>query len=145
MKILAIIPLLALLTLLSGCSAIMDVVRSESESHFGDGAALFDSGALSTDEATWLPTDASDITLRESTKTDVAATAVIGFSSASALVGCDLTDRLSLPSYAVEWGPKDTDIVAETVVQSCGDWVFIPTADGWFGWTPSAPGEKSAT
>lgn len=142
MKILALaaIPLLAL----TGCSAIMDVVNSESESHFDDGAALFDSGVLAASEAPWLPTDASDITVRESTKTDATATAVIGFSSTSALVGCDLTDRLSLPAYNVEWGPKDTDIVAEQTVQSCGDWVFIPTDDGWFGWTPSAPGERRA-
>lgn len=140
-KILLLLPL-AILPL-TGCSAIMDVVHSESESHFDDGAALFDSGALSTSDAPWLPTDASDITLRESTKSDVTETAVIGFTSESALVDCQLTDRLSLPPYNVEWGPKDTHIVAETIVQSCGDWVFIPTDDGWFGWTPSAPGEKS--
>jgi len=140
-KILLLLPL-AILPL-TGCSAIMDVVHSESESHFDDGAALFDSGALSTSDAPWLPTDASDITLRESTKSDVTETAVIGFTSESALVDCQLTDRLSLPPYNVEWGPNDTDIVAETIVQSCGDWVFIPTDDGWFGWTPSAPGEKS--
>jgi hypothetical protein len=139
-KILVLLPLVLLP--LTGCAAIMDVVHSESESHFDDGAALFDSGALSANEATWLPTDASDITVRESTKSDVTATAVIGFSSTSALIGCELTDRMSLPSYAVEWGPKDTEIVAETIVQSCGDWVFIATDDGWFGWTPSAPGEK---
>lgn len=139
-----ILVLLSLVLLpLTGCSAVMDLVHSESESHFDDGADLFDSGVLSANEATWLPTDASDITVRESTKDDVAATAVIGFSSSSALIGCDLTDRLSLPSYSVEWGPKDTEVVAEQTVQSCGDWVFIPTDDGWFGWTPSAPGEKS--
>ena len=140
-KILVLLPLVLLP--LTGCSAIMDVVNSESESHFDDGAALFESGALSANEATWLPTDASDITLRESTKSDVATTAVIGFASASDLVGCTETDRLSLPSYNVEWGPDDDDIVKTDAVTACGEWVFIPTADGWFGWAPSAPGEKS--
>ena len=75
-KILVLLPLVLLP--LTGCSAIMDVVHSESESHFDDGGALFDSGVISATEATWLPTDASDITVRESTKNDVTATAVIG-------------------------------------------------------------------
>lgn len=141
MKKLLLLPLLLLP--LTGCSAIMDVVHSESESHFDDGAALFDSGAINANDAPWLPTDATDITLRESTKTDVTATAVIGFTSDSDLVGCETTERLSLPSYAVEWGPDDDAIVATDTVTSCGDWVFIPTDDGWFGWTPSAPGEQS--
>jgi hypothetical protein len=143
MKAIALLPLLVLS--LTGCSAIMDVVHSENESHFDDGAALFDSGAIGANDAPWLPTDATDITLRESTKTDVTATAVIGFSSDSDLIGCETTERLSLPSYAVEGGPDDDAIVKTDTVTSCGDWVFIPTADGWFGWTPSAPGEKSAT
>jgi len=141
MKKLLLLPLLILP--LTGCAAIMDVVYSENESHFDDGAALFDSGAIDANDAPWLPTDANDITLRESTKTDVTATAVIGFASESDLIGCSVTDRLSLPSYNVEWGPHDYAIVATTTVTSCGDWVFIPTADGWFGWTPSAPGEKN--
>jgi len=142
MKILALaaIPLLAL----TGCSAIMDVVNSESESHFDDGGALFDSRVLTANEATWLPTDAADITVRTSTKTDVTATAVIGFASDSELVGCAPTERLSMPSYNVEWGPDDDDIAKTDTVTSCGDWVFIPTDDGWFGWTPSAPGERRA-
>lgn len=138
---LAIIPLLALS--LTGCSAIMDVVHSESESSFADGGELFDSAVLTANEATWLPTDATDITVRESTKDD--ATAVIGFTSDSDLIGCSETERLSLPAYTVEWGPDDKSIVKQTTVQSCGDWVFIPTAKGWFGWSPSAPGEQSAT
>jgi hypothetical protein len=121
----------------------MDVVHSESESHFDDGAALFDSAVLDANDATWLPTDASDITLRESTKSDVTATAIIGFRSAAELVDCEKTERRSLPAYNVDWAPDDKDIVAETTVMSCGDWVFIPTADGWFGWTPSAPQEKA--
>ena len=142
MKIaLALIPVLALS--LTGCSAITDLVRNESESSFADGGELFDSGVLTANEATWLPTDAADITVRESTKDG--ATAVIGFATESDLLGCAPTDRLSLPAYAVEWGPDDDDIVKTTTVQSCGDWVFVATADGWFGWTPSAPGEHSAT
>ena len=142
MKKLLLLPLLLLP--LTGCSAIMDVVHSESESHFDDGAALFDSGTIGANDAPWLPTDAADIRLRESTKTDVTPTAVIGFTSDSELVGCETTERLSLPSYAVGWGPSDDVIVATDTVTSCGDWVFIPTLDGWFGWTPSAPGEQDA-
>ena len=120
MKTLLLLPLLLLP--LTGCSAIMDVVHSENESHFDDGAALFDSGAIDANDAPWLPTDATDIMLRESTK----------------------TDRLSLPAYSVGWGPDDETLVKTETVYSCGDWVFIPTADGWFGWTPSAPGEHDA-
>lgn len=135
MKKLLLLPLLILP--LAGCSALLDVVHSENESHFDDAAAV-------TIDAPWLPSDATDITLRESTKSDVTATAVIGFSSDSALVDCTETERRSLPSYNVEWGPDDDAIVKTDTVTSCGDWVFIPTADGWFGWTPSAPDEKSA-
>ena len=137
---LALIPLAALS--LTGCTAIMDLAHGESETHFDDGGALFGSGVIGPNDAPWLPTDATDLTVRESTKDAAAATAVIGFASASELVGCTETERLSLPTYNVEWGPDDSDLVKTTTVQSCGDWVFVPTADGWFGWTPSAPGEK---
>jgi hypothetical protein len=139
---LALIPLAALS--LTGCTAIMDLAHSESESHFDDGGALFDSGVIGANDAPWLPTDATDVTVRESTKSTDAATAVIGFASDSELVGCTETERLSLPAYNVEWGPDDEKLVKTTTLQSCGDWVFVPTADGWFGWTPSAPGEKAA-
>lgn len=139
---LALLPLAALS--LTGCSAIADLAHSESEAHFDDSVELLVSGVIAAEDAAWLPEDATDITLRQSTKSDAPATAVIGFTSESDLVGCTETERLSLPVYAVEWGPKDTDIVKATTVQSCGDWVFVPTSDGWFGWTPSAPGEKAA-
>ncbi len=142
MRTLLLLPLLLLP--LTGCSAIMDVVHSENESHFDDGAALFDSGAIDANDAPWLPTDATDIMLRESTKTDVTATAVLGFASDSSLIDCTKTDRLSLPAYSVGWGPDDDRLVKTETVYSCGDWAFIPTADGWFGWTPSAPGEHDA-
>jgi hypothetical protein len=138
-KTILLIPVLVLA--LSGCSAVADFLHNESESQFDDAATLFDSGVLTENEALWLPSDATEITLRESTK---GGTAVIGFSSESELRGCASTDRLSMPAYAVEWGPEGDAIAKMTTVQSCGDWVFVPTADGWFGWTPSAPGEASA-
>jgi uncharacterized protein YceK len=138
-KTLLLIPVVVLS--LSGCSAVADLIHSESEEHYENSAALFESSTLTAEQAAWLPSDASDITLRHSTKGD---TAVIGFASDSELAGCASTDRLSLPAYAVEWGPDDEAIVKMTTVQSCGDWVFVPTAEGWFGWTPSAPGEAEA-
>jgi hypothetical protein len=138
--------LLSLLILpLAGCSAIIDVLHSESESRFDDGAALFDSGAINPNDAPWLPTDATSIMLRQSTKSDAPSTAVIGFTSDSDLLGCETTQRLSLPAYAVSWGPSDDVLAAADTVSSCGDWVFMRTLDGWFGWTPSAPGERDAT
>jgi len=30
-------------------------------------------------------------------------------------------------------------------VFACGSWAMIPTDDGWYGWTPSAPGEHDVT
>lgn len=141
----AIVPLAILaLAALSGCSAIVDAVHSESETHYDDRAALVEASVPALGDAAWLPDDASDITLRVSTKTGVTPNAVIGFATASTsdLGGCTQTERLSLPPYAVEWGPVDTDLVAESSVLSCGEWVFVATDDGWFGWTPSAPGER---
>jgi hypothetical protein len=141
-KSLALIPILALS--LAGCSAIMDVARGETEVHGESAAELVASKALTADQIEWMPSDASDITMRLSTKSPDTTHAVIAFASDSELAGCAPTERLSLPVYNVEWGPDDEALVKVTEVTSCGDWVFVPTAEGWFGWTPSAPGEKTA-
>ena len=144
MKLLAIVILPLAALSLTGCASVTQFLSSESETHFADGGELFDSGIIDPGEATWLPTDASDIALQRSTKSDVTPTAVIAFTSGSELIGCVETERLSLPAYNVAWGPGD-EIVAETTVHACGEWVFVPVDNGWFGWTPSAPGERDAT
>jgi hypothetical protein len=128
----------ALLALsLTGCSAVTDLIHNETESEFEDRAAFAEEwhGA---DAAAWLPGDAEQIHVRESTAGD---TAIIAFSSGSPLnpTKCAETDRLSGPSFTDDWAPEKVYVDR---VFACGDWAVMPTADGWYGWTPSAPGEQ---
>lgn len=128
----------ALLALsLTGCSAVTDLLHNETETGFDDLEA-FEEEWPRADEATWLPGDAELIHVRESSDADPA---IIGFQSASLLdpTKCTETERLSGPSFTDEWAPEKVYVDR---VFACGDWAVMATDDGWFGWTPSAPGEQ---
>jgi hypothetical protein len=141
MKNLIALPVLALAALsLTGCAQLYDTLHNERQTTYEDAAAL---AADWTGSAAWVPGDATDITVRESSDGTVASLAL---SSASPLdpADCAETDRLSMPSLGGDWAPDDDDIVKATTVYACGDWAVLATDDGWYGWTPSAPGEQEA-
>ena len=137
MKILPIAAVSILALTLTGCSAVTDLLYDETESEFADREA-FEKDWPRADSAQWLPGDAQTIHVRESGDGTVA---IIGFASASELDAqhCVETERLSSPSFTDDWAPSEVFVDR---VFACGDWAVMATDDGWFGWSPSAPGEQ---
>ncbi|QDE35928.1 hypothetical protein FIV50_14690 [Microbacterium foliorum] len=126
------------LTSLAGCSAYDSIVHKQATSTFDDVEA-FDDGAEV--DAGWIPTDATDITVRTSTLEN-AADAVVLLSSASALADdCTEVERLSAPTWVLDDAP---DPYKAKTVFACGDWSVMSTDSGWFGWTPNSDEERSA-
>ncbi len=125
--------MLASAAALSGCS-IIDTLSNEKASEYDSSAALVAEWEKS---APWLPSDATDIRIRE---TPDAAPAVLLATSSGDLdpATCVETERLSAPAFSVEGSPSP--FVDRAF--ACGDWTVIPTDDGWFGWTPNHPDEQ---
>lgn len=119
---------------LTGCSAVENLLYGEETHHYDDVETLAEdwSGATTVE---WMPGDASDITIRQSTDGTVA---ILGFASGEEL-DCPEVERLSGPTFGDDWAPSD--VYVDTVF-ACGSWAMIPTDTGWYGWTPSAPGER---
>ena len=135
-----LIPVLAIAVAgltLTGCSAVENLLYNEVSHHYDDVAAMTDdwSGSQTVE---WMPGDAFDINIRESTDGTVA---ILGFASAEQLE-CPEVERLSGPTFGDDWAPSD--VFVDTVF-ACGAWAMIPTDDGWYGWTPSAPEEQEAS
>jgi hypothetical protein len=122
---------------LTGCSAVTDLMHNETATDFDDVAA-FEEDWPRAGQAAWVPGDAEDIHVRESSGGDPA---IIGFDSGSLLdpTQCVETERLSGPSFTDDWAPEKVYV---DDIFACGDWAVMKTDDGWFGWTPSAPGEQ---
>ena len=95
------------------------------------------------DTVEWMPADALDISIRESTAGDPA---VMRFSSASGLSpdDCTETERRSMPVFVDDWTPDDDDVVKLTTVWACENWAVADIDGYYFGWTPSAPDEQAA-
>ncbi len=136
----ALIPIAAIA--LTGCSAVTDLVRNESEWHFDDATALRQEWTKA-DTVGWLPDDAVGIDVRETSDADPA---VIRFESATGLdaADCAETERQSLPVFVDDWTPDDDEIVKLETVHACGDWAVAEIDGAWFGWTPSSPGEQES-
>jgi len=136
------IPLLAVVMLtgfaLTGCTAISDQLHHEVSHRFDSTADVEGNWGKS---APWLPADATDIRTHESTTGDPA---ILRATTKEQLdpAKCATVERQSAPTFAESWSSKD--VYVETV-WVCGDWVVIPTDDGWYGWTPSDPDEKAAS
>lgn len=137
MRILPIAAGVAIALSLTGCSAVTDLLHNETASEFDDLEAFTDEWPRAA-SAAWIPGDAEQIRVRESGNGDPA---ILGFTSGSPLdpTECAETERLSAPSFAADWAPED--VFVERIF-ACGDWAVMETGDGWFGWTPSAPGEQ---
>lgn len=125
----------------TGCSAtdgIDGLLGGFSTATYDDRAAMV---ASDRDVPAWVPTDASEITSRISTR-DGAADAVIQLDSPSPLdeALCREVERRSAPSWTFEASPSAYDA---DEVWACGDWSVIPSGDGWFGWTPNSSEERA--
>ncbi|MFP7834286.1 hypothetical protein [Marisediminicola sp. LYQ134] len=119
---------------LSGCSAFNEVVYREASSEYADAPAL---NAEWDGDAPWVPRDATDIRVAQSTR---AADATILLSSGLELDPelCAEVPRQSSPTMSVDDAP---DVFAMDTVFACGEWTVGQTPTGWLGWTPAHPDE----
>ena len=130
----ALLAVLPLAVVLSGCSVI-DAAAHKMRS------VSFDTATEVTDEwkgeATWLPSDATDIEIRESTIND---TAVMLAASDATLDPelCVVVPRQSAPVYQLDGAPN---VYKADEVFACGVWTVMAAEDGWLGWTPNHPDE----
>lgn len=137
MKIITIAAAGVLVLGLTGCSAVADLIHSEQTWDFDDQKSFAEEWPRAAG-AEWVPDDAELIQVRESLNGEVG---IIGLTSSATLdeVKCVETERLSGPSFTDDWAPEK--VYVDTIF-ACGDWAVMKTDDGWFGWTPSAPGEQ---
>ena len=133
-RLFAVLTAAPLALVLSGCSVVDEFAHKMR-------SASFDTAAELTTEwegdAAWLPDDATDIEIREST---INKTAVVLASSGDKLdpALCSLVPRQSAPAYELEGSPSVYDV---DEVFACGDWAVMASESGWFGWNPSHPDE----
>ena len=121
---------------LSGCATIDEFVHNERSWEFAGASELATGWGGHAD---WVPDDAGDIRIRESTSGDVAALVLVSDSALDPAL-CAQVERLSGPAFEVE-GTPDPFRVADAF--ACADWTVIATDDGWFGWTPNHPDEAA--
>lgn len=90
--------------------------------------------------APWLPSDVTDIRVKEvkryGPRWDPAILRAASHRPLNPAL-CAKTRRLSSPVLTAPWSPS-THLAKVWV---CGAWDVIPTAQGWFGWTPNGPQE----
>ena len=123
---------------LTGCVSIPQLLQNESSSTFPDAATV----AADWDKsAPWLPADATDISVYESTNGDPASLRATSGASLDP-AQCVEVDRQSAPTFVLDDTP---DVYKIDTVFACGDWAVVPTDDGWYGWTPNHPDEKAAS
>lgn len=124
---------------LQGCAALDSIAHKKHSSTFPTVTALQEESDL---DIAWMPGDATDIRVVQSTLAGAADASVLLTSTTSALDPevCAEVDRQSGPSYTIEGAPS---VYASSTVFACGDWSVIAAPDGWFGWTPNAPDEAA--
>ena len=124
---------------LSGCAAVDELAHKQRSSEFADGAALPEEWS---DRADWLPADARDIRVMESTVDEDAASILVSSGAELSTELCTEVPRLSAPTMEV---PDAPDAYTAERVFSCGDWSVIPAGAGWYGWTPNSDGERAGS
>jgi hypothetical protein len=122
-------------TVLTGCSAAQNILQKEKTGEYADVAALEDWDG----NAPWIPSDATDVRTHESTDGKVS---VVLLDSSAELdpTLCAEIDRQSAPAFSIEDAPN---VYKTDRVFACGDWTVAPADDGWYGWTPGHPDEKT--
>jgi hypothetical protein len=123
---------------LTGCASIQGALQKESAVEFDTAADVADEWDKS---APWLPEDATDIRIHQASQGDPAV--LLSTSNAELDPSlCVEVERQSAATFTEDWAP---DSYAADNVFACGDWAVIPTANGWYGWTPNHPDEKAAS
>ena len=127
---------------LTGCGNPVDALQKRVSGTADTRADLLD--AWSTTPASdpdWVPADAVDARYVAGTAgADGATPGTVRVTSPSGLpASCTTVERRSLDSFGEEWAVPVEDLPER--VQRCGNWIVVPTDDGWFGWTPLSPAE----
>jgi hypothetical protein len=124
---------------LSGCSAVDGILHKQSTQSFDDLESFRADAAV---DAGWVPSDATDITVRTSTLKDAADAVVLVRSAEASLPGdCVAAPRTSAPAWVLDDAPSAYEA---DEVWVCGNWSVIPAEDGWYGWTPNSDEEQQA-
>ncbi len=116
---------------LTGCTIVDEVLH-------GERPASYDSAADVPEELglDWAPADATDIDVIASSRAEGTATVLLT-SSSDLPDDCVLVPRESGPTMTLTDEERELpETYKATEVQLCGDWAVLPTADGWYGWTP---------
>lgn len=142
MKKMHLFPELAIVALagltLTGCTSITDLLQREASNQFTSVEDLAQNWDM---EAAWLPADATQIKIHEST---AGGTAILSATTDAQLdvSQCAETDRQSAPAFSESWSPENEYVDRAF---ACGDWAVIETSNGWYGWTPNDPDEKAVS
>lgn len=122
------------------CSVVDELAYQRHSASFEDVSQMNEDGDL---QLKWMPSDATSIRVVESTRQG-ATDATVLVDSASDLdpALCAPVDRQSAPSLSIAGA---LDVYAVDTVYACGAWTIVPTPEGWYGWTPNAPGEEAQT
>ena len=123
---------------LSGCSVVDELVYQQRSEEF---ATTIDFTTDWAGSAPWVPEDASDIRIRESTSGDVVAILLTSGTELDPGL-CGEVERQSGPSFTIDGAP---DAYRATGAWACGEWTVIAADDGWYGWTPNDPDEQAAS
>ncbi|WP_214466423.1 hypothetical protein [Microbacterium flavescens] len=124
-----------------GCAVVDELVYKQRSSSFD---ALADAPDASVAHAAWVPADATDIQIVESTNADAGNATLLLTSSAPLDPDlCVEVDRQSAPSYAIDGAPEIYGENGAATVFACGAWSVVASDDGWFGWTPNHPDEHA--
>ncbi len=118
-------------TSLTGCSQIGGFAHGESTTHAATRSDL-------ADAPTWVPDDATDITVVTGTRGsgERSAPSSMVFRSEDGVVSglCERLERGSAPTMHVAGAP---DPYASDEVTKCGAWSMIANGDRWLAWTPN--------
>ncbi|MFC7431359.1 MULTISPECIES: hypothetical protein [unclassified Agrococcus] len=120
---------IAALLLLAGCASLTDGMHGVHTEAFVDRDEAED-GWVGVAMPAWLPADATEI---RTTATEDETNAVIAVTSDAEPIGCETTDRVSLPFDGRYGGIDAGDGLPEQVLR-CGAYEVVATEDGWLGW-----------
>ena len=124
-----------LAVVLSGCSVVDELAHKMRSVSYDTAAEVT---AEWEGDAPWLPSDAIDISIRESTVNDTAVVLVTSDATLDPEL-CTDVPRQSAPAYQVDGAPSAYDA---SDAFACGAWTVMAAENGWLGWTPSHPDEE---
>jgi hypothetical protein len=129
----AALGLVSIMLVLGGCSAYEATVHGRAETAHASATSL---ASEHPDVASWLPPDATSITVVNSTRAE--DTTTISYDSDTAPDGCETVPRTSAPTMAVD---ADVDVYSTDSVLLCDTWAIAQDAGTWVAWTPATEAE----